>query len=447
MSTALQEVHIGAPELRGANFALGSCKDLEVLLDGPAGTGKTVACLFKVHMMLTMYPGAKALVARKTNTALAGSAMATFRDMLDPRENVIYYGGSKVKPAAYEYPNGSLMIVSGLDKPEKIKSFEFDLAYLNECTEMTVEDIEFVRSRLRHGKTPYHQLLMDANPDAPTHWANIRCNEGITTRLVSRHEHNPRYFDLKTNDWTEEGRNYIFGVLGGLTGVRLARLRYGIWAAAEGTIYQDSWDRERNVIDPFPIPMGWERQLSVDFGYNHPFVCLWSAIDPDGRIYVYRQLYMTKRLVEDHAKDIKRVSRWGEPNGDPLPRVIITDHQAEDRRTLERYLGLMTTAAHKSVSDGIQAVASRLRPAGDGKPRLAIFRGCRIELDRDLAQSKRPTCLEEEPDVYVWKKQGNGVGVKEEPAKEFDDGMDALRYIVAFNDLKSNSVSYFKNPW
>lgn len=195
---AVEEVLIKAPEFRGAALALGACRDLEVAQDGPAGTGKTYSCLFKVHTMLLRYPNSKALVARKTNTALAGSAMATFREMLDPREGVTYYGGSKVRPAAYEYPNGSLMIVSGLDKPEKIKSFEFDLAYLNEATEMTVDDIEFVRSRLRHGKMPYHQLIMDCNPEYPRHWLNERMNAGITTRLISRHEDNPRYYDIKT---------------------------------------------------------------------------------------------------------------------------------------------------------------------------------------------------------------------------------------------------------
>jgi PBSX family phage terminase large subunit len=437
---------IAAPELRGASLELGYCRDREVCLDGPAGTGKTVGALYKIHRLLSKYPGSRALVARKTNTALAGSAMVTYRgNILKGRPDIHWFGGNKIEPAAFKYSNGSEMIVNGLDKPEKVQSAEFDWAYINEATECTLVDIEFVRMRLRPRTdgpaVPYRQLVMDCNPSAPTHWLNTRMNEGLTTRLLSRHEHNPRYFDLKTNDWTEEGREYIDGILGGLTGVRLARYRYGIWAAAEGTVYEDSWDRNRNVIDPFPIPQSWPRYMAVDFGYTHPFVCLWAAQDPDGRLYAYRQIYRTKMLVEDHAKVIKAVSKWGMRDGDPLPRAIICDHDAEDRATLERHLGLMTIPAQKNVSAGIQAFASRLRAAGDDKPRFAIFRDCLLERDRDLANAKQPTCLEDEPESYVWDTR-QGMKSGEQPVKEHDHGLDAGRYLVAHFDLKPTNVRY-----
>lgn len=437
----IPKIVIPAPEFRGGNLELGSCRDIEVLSDGPAGTGKTVAALYKVHLLLTLYPGARALVARKTNTALAGSAIATYRDtILDPREGVRYFGGNKVKPAAFEYPNGSDLIVNGLDKPDKVKSWEFDIAYINEATECNVEDIEFVRSRLRRGKLPYHQLIMDANPDAPTHWLNVRCNEGVTTRLLSRHEDNPRYFDAKLNDWTSEGREYIEGVLGGLTGVRLARLRYGIWAAAEGTVYEGSWDRAKNVVKRFPIPDSWSRWMSLDFGYTHPFVAKWYAEDPDGRYYCYREIYMTKRLVEEHAKQVKALSRWGQPGGDPLPRAIYADHDAEGREVFSKYTGLYTTAAHKAVSEGIQAMAARLRTAGDGKPRLMYFEDCLVERDPELVQKKHPTCTIEEFDSYVWDVRG-GQKKGDVPMKEFDHGMDSCRYLCA-KDIRPTDIHY-----
>jgi phage terminase large subunit len=442
VNSAIEEVLIKAPEFRGAAMELGACRDLEVCLDGPAGTGKTVAALFKIHMLLLMYPGAKALVARKSNTALAATAMATFRNhILDDREGVRYFGGNKVRPAAFEYPNGSTLIISGLDKPEKVKSLEVDVCFINEATECNVEDLEFVRSRLRNGKTPYRQIILDTNPDAPTHWLNQRMNEGKTTRLLSRHEDNPRFFSLQTNDWTEEGREYIEDILGGLTGVRLSRLRYGLWCQAEGTVYQDTYDRARNVIKSFPIPDSWSRWLVLDFGYTHPFVAKWYAEDPDGRFYCYREIYRTKRLVEDHTKDIKRLSRWGEKGGDPLPREVIADWDAEDRETFTRHSGLRTTKAYKSVSDGIQAVASCLRPAGDGKPRLMYFEDCLVERDLELAALKLPTCTIEEFDMYVWDTR-NGLKHGDTPVKEFDHGMDTDRYLIARHYLRPMTISY-----
>lgn len=442
---AKEEVIIPAPTLRGAVTELFTYPELEIGCDGPAGTGKTYGILYIIHCLLLQYPGTKALVARKRNVDLAGSALSTYREsILDEREGVRYFGGNKTRPAAYEYPNGSVMIVNGLDRPGKVKSMDFDIIYINEATDCTIEDIEFCHIRLarRQGSTlpaRFQKLLMDFNPDAPTHFLNLRMNEGTTRRLLSQHEDNPFLYDAIKQDWTEAGYRYI-KELETLTGVRLARYRYGLWAASEGTVYEDSWNRARNVIEPFHVPAEYPRYLSVDFGYTNPFVCKWYARDPDGRLFMYREIYHTKRLVEDHAKQIKQVSRWGEKGGDPLPREIICDHDAEDYRTLERHLGLYTTLAHKSVSDGIQAMAARLKPAGDGKPRLMYFRDALVERDRDLAARKKPTCTIEEFDSYVWEQTGKGI--KEQPVKEDDHGLDADRYMVARFDLVPSTVKY-----
>lgn len=436
---------IKAIELRGNNLALGWHQEREVYMDGPAGTGKTIAALYKIHRLLVKYPGSRALVGRKTNTALSGSAMVTYRNnILQGRRDIYWFGGNKVEPAAYRYPNGAEMIVNGLDKPEKVLSAEFDWAYINETPECDEEDIEFVRMRLRPRTggpdVPYRQLIMDGNPGPPTHWLNERMNAGRTHRLISRHEDNPRYFDLRTQDWTEEGREYIEGILGGLTGVRLARYRYGIWAAAEGTVYEDSWDRAKNVVKRFSIPLEWPRYMALDFGYTHPFVAKWYAEDPDGRYYCYREIYMTKRLVEEHAKQVKSLSKWGQQGGDPLPRIIYADHDAEGRATFERYTGLITMPAHKAVSEGIQAMAARLRPAGNGKPRLLYFEDALVERDQELVKAKKPTCTIEEFDSYIWDiRSGQKKG--DVPVKESDHGLDCDRYLCA-RDIRPTEVRY-----
>src|SRR5258708_30365920 len=89
MSVALadkEELVIKAPELRGAVLELARYPELEIGVDGPAGTGKTFGILYFIHVLLLSYPGAKWLVARKRNTDLAGSALATFREsILDER--------------------------------------------------------------------------------------------------------------------------------------------------------------------------------------------------------------------------------------------------------------------------------------------------------------------------------------------------------------------------
>lgn len=433
----------------GAARELFECRDKELCLDGAAGTGKTVAALNKIHACLMKYAGARALVARKTNTALAGSALVTYREhVLRDEEGVRWFGGNRTRPAAYHYPNGSELIVNGLDKPEKVKSTEFDLAYINEATECTEEDAEFVRSRLRHGKMPYQQLIMDDNPGAPTHWLNQRMLAGKTTRLCSRHQDNPRFYDRVAQDWTPEGREYIEGTLGGLTGVRRLRLKDGIWASAEGTVY-DEYNADIHLIPRRTIPKEWPRYWVVDFGYNDPFVCQFWAVGDDGALYRYREIYWTGRIVEEHARDILRLAGYEvrgvqlvrlRDDAEPLPRAILTDHDAEDRATLEKHLRLTTTAAFKSISPGIQAVKSRLmvNPATQ-KPRLYLLQDSLVQRDPELTAKKLPACTEEEFDSYVWDTRG-GRRSGDEPVDKFNHGMDTTRYVVAHFDCHNNTA-------
>lgn len=413
----------------------------ELMLEGPAGTGKSRANLEYLNYWAMRVPGCRLLMVRKTRRSLTESGMVTLEQkVLHPAQGVRF----KSSVQQYQYPNGSIIAVGGLDKPSKIMSSEWDIIYCQESTELSEDDWESCSIRLRNGRLPVQQMIGDCNPGPSSHWIKQREQTGRLLCLPTRHEDNPALFN-RDGSMTAEGERYL-EKLDQLTGVRYSRYRLGLWVSAEGMVYEGSWDPKYNIINHFNPPAEWPRYLSIDFGYTHPFVCLWGAIDPDGRIYIYRQIYRTRMLVEDHARVIKSVSKWGERGGDPLPRVIIVDHDVEDYKTLERHLGLITTPAKKSVSDGIQAVASRFRVAGDGKPRLFVMRDSLVERDRDLAEAKQPTELAEEPEVYIWD-MGQGKKKGEQPVKEYDHGLDALRYLVAHHDLEASGVSYYKNIW
>lgn len=410
-------------------------QDSEVVLDGPAGTGKTRAALEKLHYLCATTPSMRALLVRKTLASLKGSALVTFDKKVNPAlDGVRFQGDTAKRPPQYTYPNGATITIGGLDRSAKVMSSEYDWIYVNEAAELTLDDWEALSSRLRNGVLHYQQLAGDCNPQSPKHWLYQRMMSGVTRRLISRHADNPSV--------TPE----YLARLERLTGVRRARLYLGLWVSAEGTVYEDVWDAARNLVNRFTIPREWPRYLAVDFGYNHPFVCQWWALDPDGRAYRYREIYRTQRIVEDHAREIKEISRWGTKDGEPLPRAVICDHDAEDRATLERHLGLHTTPAKKTVSDGIQAVASRLRLAGDNKPRMLFLRDSLVERDPYLAESAEPTCTEEEFDSYVWKVSGGAIS-KDEPVKERDHGMDAMRYMVAHLDLVPGGITTQPSIW
>lgn len=448
-------------EPRGAPKELFAYRGSEVLLSGPAGTGKSRGCLEKLHLMALLNPGMRGLIVRKTRESLGSTALVTWREHVAVEALATgimsFYGGSAEEPPQYRYGNGSRIMIGGMDKPTKIMSSEYDVAYVQEATELTTTDWENITTRLRNGRVSFQQLLADCNPDIPTHWLKKRCDAGATVMLHCRHEDNPRLFN-PDGTLTVEGEAYI-KKLDALTGVRKQRLRHGLWVAAEGLIYE-GWDDAVHLVDPFPIPAAWTRWWTVDFGYTNPFVLQFWAEDPDGRLYLYREIYRTKRLVEDHARDALRfVQRcvtcceskaadhdcfgckechreWTEPQ----PRAVICDHDAEDRATLEKHLQLSTVPAKKTVSDGIQHVESRMKRAGDGRPRLYLVRDAVVETDTALEDAKKPTCTAEEVVGYVWdrgtaKAQAEEKPPKEVPVKENDHGMDAMRYMVAERDL------------
>lgn len=432
----------------GAALALMRCRDSEVLIEGPAGTGKSMAVLHKVDALARKYAGCRILIVRKTRASMTESVLVTFEDkvLIDNPEDYpaeVRSVGRRNRHE-YHYPNGSEVVVRGLDDVNFIMSTDFDVIAAFEATELTEGDWEQLTTRLRNGKMPYQQALADCNPDRPSHWLNQRASrpyevpkgmEGYLpaprpgqtqmTRLLSRHKDNPMLWDQHKGGWTQQGAAYI-AKLQALGGARYHRLFEGRWAASEGLVYP-GFDPLVHVIDRFDVPKDWRRIRAIDFGFSNPFVCLWIAIDPDGRMYVYREIYHAQRLVSDHARQILTLS------GSERYEVTLSDHDAEDRATLNR-AGVKTQRAYKSVSPGIQACTERLRMGADGKARFFYLRDSLVERDEALAESGQPTSMVEEFDGYVYPKTVDNKEKKEEPVKLNDHALDAWRYATAHID-------------
>lgn len=414
----------------------------QILVAGPAGTGKSRAILEKIHFMCLLNPGMKALIIRKVQKSISASALQTLKNDVIAEAiadgTVTWYGGSDSKPAGYQYINGATIAVGGMDNPTKVMSTEYDLIYVQEAVEVTEEDWESLASRLRNGKVSFQQLIGDTNPEAPTHWLKMRCDTGLTKLYETRHVDNPRFFNEDQTP-TEEGKAYVVDVLSNLTGVRYLRLYEGRWAGAEGIIY-DEFDTVTHLIDPFPIPDSWDRYWSVDFGVTNPTVVQHWAEDPDGRLYLYREFYMTGKTADEHGRTVLDYVTDEEGNWtEPQPWAVVADHDGQGRPLFERAVGISTKAAQKKVSEGIQMVQERLKKQIDGKPRLFVFNNALVQKDQSLVDRKQPTCTADEFVRYIWDTK------KDQPVKEYDHGMDAMRYLVAHRDLRSQFRMEFAN--
>ena len=414
----------------GAAEKVWTCRDREILCDGPSRTGKTRGLLEKGLLAAMKYPGARILLIRKSRASMSETVLQTFEDHVLPSPCPWKGEASRGFREKYTLPNGSEIITGGMDHTLKIMSSEYDLILGFEATEFSESDIELLITRLSNGKMPYQQIILDCNPAGPQHWILKRVASGKMTRFPSRHQDNPRWF--RNGEWTPEGMTYLSG-LDSLTGARKARLKDGKWVSAEGIVYPE-FDATVHIIDQ--MPKGWEswpKRRAIDFGFNDPFVCLWGAVQDDA-LYIYREWYRSGMIVEDHAAKILELSR-GEGY-----ELTVADHDREDRETLHRH-GVETVPAVKDIDTGINGVKSRLLPGANGKPRLYILRSCLVEIDHDLQDKHRPTCLIDEMDCYAWKQHRDG-NSKDEPVDRDNHAADALRYLCASMNGGGCSVVY-----
>lgn len=389
-----------------------------MLCTGSAGGGKSRICAEKLHGYLKKYPGATGLALRKAREYSSKSIFPFLKQTVIGKD-------PQVRPLkadlTFEYANGSLLYVGGMkddSQREAIRSIggdgSLDIVWMEEANAFTEEDYNELLARMRGKAADWRQIIISTNPDTPTHW--------IKQRLIDQGEASVYYSGAKDNPHNPS--DYL-EVLEQLTGVLYDRLVMGKWIQAEGAVYD--FDSRVHLIRPFEIPSDWRRFRVVDFGYTNPFVCQWWAVDNDGRMYMYREIYMSQRIVEDHAQQMLLESM-----GERI-ETTVCDHDAEDRATLERHK-VHTRPAKKDISVGIQAVQQRLRVQADGRPRIFFFQGALLEEDERMVKAKKPRSTIEEFPGYVWPKSPDGRPIKEVPVKINDHGMDTTRYAVMYVD-------------
>ena len=410
--------------------ALGGASELfrsigpEVLVEGPAGTGKSRACGEYIDKFCMDYPGVRVLIFRKTRVSLSESFLVTLEDKVWWRGHpCLLEGPTREHRSHYDYPNGSRIVLGGMDNPTRLFSTEYDLAYCNEATELTENEWESIHRALRNGKAPYQQLLGDCNPDTEFHWLNQRCNAERTKRILSRFEDNPSI----TEEYLER--------LSNLTGVRKQRLYYGRWVSAEGQIWEE-WDQAKHLVDIGDLPeMKWYFG-SVDWGFRAPGVFQVWGVTGDGDMYRVEEVYRTEQQIDWWADQINKLHKKYD-----LVRIACDPAEPRSIDMLNDRLGVMrmretdriAQKADNDISAGLDQVRAYMLDTKTGRPRLFLVRGALLGRDSRLVEANKPTCTEEEVPSYVWAEVREGRPVRERPDPgSADHGCDAMRYAVMY---------------
>lgn len=197
--------------------------------------------------------------------------------------------------------------------------------------------------------------------------------------------------------------------LDSLTGVLHKRLALGQWVQAEGAVY-DTFDHSIHAKERDPGDFHtWA--MAIDEGYTNPAVILLVGVDSDGRWHIHREWYERGKL---QSAVVAQAQEWRTQYNTTTAAV---DASAAGLIADLRNNGVPARGAKGGVFEGIQAIQNRLKKAGDNKPRLTVDPSCTQTIS--------------EFESYCWKQDRASGSSKDEPLKENDHAMDAIRYLAA----------------
>lgn len=471
--------HVTPYRPRGACWDLFYKYDLsqydEVLFEGVAGGGKTLAYSWFIHNACMQYPGCNVLMVRKTRDSMSNSCMRTYEDQVlkaHPGMEPVYLGRDRTQREHWLYENTSRVVVCGMNDEQRILSTEWDIIWGNEATQLTVADVEMLTTRLRPSGervSPYSLLLLDCNPSYYAHHLNHRfmpVNQGQIRRLrlKSRHTDNPRYFN-DDGTKTKDGAKYM-AKLDALTGSRRKRYYLGEWADEEGRVY-DEFEADYHIIKRSDVPPIDYYFGSCDWGYRNAGVLQVWGVDKEERMYLVHETYQSQRnpdwwceqavklyqefklvaIVCDPAEPglrkqfNDRLSRF---KSGPNPRIAI---EADN----DRESGMYEVKSALLREDHLSTCPRDCQESGKhGKARMYFVEDA-LRWGRDPAlaeQAGRSVCTTDEIQTLPWLQTKDGRPIKEMWDDSIPhDGLDATRYAAKFNFARHSKRRKTRNPY
>lgn len=203
--------------------------------------------------------------------------------------------------------------------------------------------------------------------------------------------------------------------LRGLSEQELDARKRGRFVHFSGLIYDD-FDPDDHVIPAFPFPENINVIEGIDPGMRNRCAVLFSFITPDDTMYIFDELYLQGKTVQEVATEIHKLNTMHQV----LPIYTVIDPAARNknhqtgRSDQMEYAdhAILTIPGQNAVEAGINRVRERLQ-----NKKLYIFDNC--------------TNLIKEFKRYRWREAPRtGEDGKPIPMKVDDHALDCLRYIV-----------------
>jgi phage terminase large subunit len=310
---------------------------------------------------------------------------------------------------------GSIFFV-GLDDVEKVKSITpafakaFDIVWIEEATQVSEDDFEQLRLRMRGNSKFRKKMILTFNPIHKEHWIYKRWFKDKTEAQTHRYRDDELLImrtTYKDNRFLDEDEKRALEDT-----KKRSPYHYMVYALGEfgvlGKRIYENWREEHFNADKLKhLPL----YLGGDFGFTNDqtafTMCRYDA--ENKRIYIFDEIYKRGLLSEDIAKEVKikialhnisaYTSFWDSARPDQIRTLVNKGVRA--RKTYKN-----------EILDGIDWLMQH---------EIIVHPRCKNTIN--------------ELNLFVWEeKDGEPIN---KPKGGLDHLMDALRY--AFNQLWSNS--------
>lgn len=354
-----------------------------VCYGGARGGGKTWAVIAKAVLLSLRYPGIRILVMRRRYTQLEEMLAAPMRRMVPPEE-----GKYSASARTLLFSNGSSVRFGNLAGRRSVEDYqgrEYDVIFIDEATQFTEEEFRALGACVRGVNDFPKRFYLTCNPGGIGHqWVKRLFVSRAFRRDPERPEkdENPedyRFIPATVFDnrvMLERSPDYLKQLDALPESIRRAH-RDGDWDALSGQYFSE-FRMEKHTAEPFRIPPEWTRYRAVDYGLDM-FACVWGAVDPEGRAWVYREFQRPGLVVSEAAAAmLERTAPEEEITATIAPPDLWSRQKDTGRSMAELFAGggAPLVRGDSGRVRGWLLLRELLRPDGDGKPGLIIFRDC-----------------------------------------------------------------------
>lgn len=254
---------------------------------GSSRSGKTFNTVIWLCAYLMNHAGLRLSVVRKTLTALRGSVLLDFKEVL----NLMGLWNWREKAFnksdfTFTFPNGSWIEFFSTDDEQKLRGRKRDICYVNEANELS--QLEWQQLKMR--TTMF--TIADYNPSfSDEHWLCSVNTDPRTYHFITTYKDNP-FLEQTIVDEIESLRNknkslwQIYGL--------------GLQAVVEGLVFTNV-----EIIDEIPHYATRHHWRGMDFGYAADPTAIVDVYYFENTLYLHEICYNTEMLASDIIRVLK----------------------------------------------------------------------------------------------------------------------------------------------